>query len=425
MHETDTSRYLQRWSAISAISLIAATYRLWIPQTVFPQVPAFEILCDAPAWLDLFCLASLLAGLVMLAIWRSEYLSKCGCGFVLATLTVLFSLDQHRLQPWAYQLWLFAAIWLCCGTCFRLRLMQWLMVSIYFYSAIGKFDFEFLHTVGQQMLGGMVKLLGQDPVGMPSWLRLTLVSTLPLCELAIAGGLVWRKSRRVAGCFAIGVHLTLIVVLGPFGLNHRLGVLLWNAQFAVQAYLLFVVRRIPNGDQAKCEQQGALKSKGRVQMGIQACCTALIAIAMIMPITERFGIWDHWPSWALYAPHSSRARVEVAGPTLNRLPAELVALVSKPSPEADEMLEWVYVPIDVWSLESLDTPIYPQARFQFGVARQIASEINSEFQIRVTILSSASRFTGLSRSVIIDDIEGFNKAAAKYWLNTLPRRWKP
>ena len=93
------------------------------------------------------------------------------------------------------------------------------MISIYFYSAIGKLDFEFLHTVGQQMLGAMVTLLGQDPTLIPSWLRIVLVACFPLAELAIAAGLAWPQSRRVAGWFAIGVHLILIVVLGPLGLN--------------------------------------------------------------------------------------------------------------------------------------------------------------------------------------------------------------
>lgn len=425
MQEIDASRHLQRWSACFAIALIAATHRLWIPQTFFPQVPAFEILCDAPTWLDLLCLAFLLAGLLILAIWRSEYLSKCGCALVLATLTVHFCLDQHRLQPWAYQLWLFALIAFCCSIRFRHSLMRTLMISIYFYSAIGKLDFEFLHTVGQQMLGAMVKLLGQDPTLIPSWLRIVLVACFPLAELAIAAGLAWPQSRRVAGWFAIGVHLILIVVLGPLGLNHRLGVLLWNAQFAVQSYLLFVVGSISGDNRAKTEQQGALEPPSRVRWILHASCTTFIATIILMPLTERIGIWDHWPSWALYSPHSSRVRVEVSAQSLNRLPAELVALINRPSSDADEILDWVYLPIDVWSLQTLATPIYPQGRFQLGVARHIANEIHSEFQVRVTVLSSASRFTGHRESVSFEDAEGIKKSAANYWFNTCPRRLAP
>ena len=141
-----------------------------------------------------------------------------------------------------------------------------------------------------------------------------------------------------------------------------------------------------------------------------------------MPCTERFGIWDHWPSWALYAPHSSRVVVEVAAPSVRRLPADLVALINRPTPEADEMPVWVSIPIDAWSLQSLDTPIYPQSRFQLGVAQQVASVVDSEFQLRVTVLGTASRFSGRRQSTILEGNLEIANAGGNYWFNTIPRR---
>ncbi len=418
----DVVMRLQRWTAIFSLALIAATFRLWIPQTVFPQVPAFALLCDAPVWCDWILLGCLIVGLLFFAMGRSGYSNISGCLLVLVSLCALVCLDQHRLQPWAYQLWLFTVIWLCCGIHVRLTWMRWLMISIYFYSALGKFDFEFLHTVGQQMLGAMIKCFGRDLPEIPSWQRLVLVATFPLAELVIAIGLAWPKGRRAAGMCAICLHLTLIWILGPLGLNHRLGVLLWNAQFAVQSYLLFVVRSVPIAQCGIDPQAIAPKYFNRLKGCAQTSCIVMIAIVIVMPITERFGIWDHWPSWALYAPHSSRARVEVAAPSIHRLPTDLVALMKKPTTEEEEMLEWVVVPIDAWSLQSLDTPIYPQARFQLGVAKTIASVVDADGQVRVTVLGSANRFTGRRESEVFEEHSQLAKAGKNYWFSDAPRR---
>lgn len=422
MHNFDVALRLQRWTAVSCLALIAATWRLWIPQTVFPQVPAFAILCTAPAWLDWICLGCLIVGLSVLAAGRSGTLNTSGCLLVLVSLLAFFCLDQHRFQPWAYQLWLFTAIWLCCGVNHRLNLMNWLLVSIYFYSALGKLDFEFLHTVGQQMLGAMANLVGQKLSGISASLKLALVAIFPVVELAIAVGLAGQTSRRVAGLFAIGLHLTLIVILGPLGLNHRLGVLIWNAQFVGLAYFLFVAKRISVPESEISERQLGPKIAGWRNGYLQTLCSALIAFVIVMPSTERFGIWDHWPSWALYAPHSSRVVVEVAAPSVRRLPAELVALINRPTPEADAMPVWVSIPMDAWSLQSLATPIYPQSRFQLGVARQVASVVDSEFQVRVTVLGPAGRFTGRRQSTILEGNSEIANAGGNYWFNTIPRR---
>ncbi len=420
--EANIARQLQRWTAIGSFALVSATWRLWTPQTVFPQVPAFEILCKTPAWIDWICLASLLAGLSLLAVGRPGRWETCGSLLVLVSLSVLICLDQHRFQPWAYQLWLFNVIWLSCVSRWRFRLMSWLTVSIYFYSALGKLDFEFLHSVGLQMLRALFRILGLDVGLFPPSMQTIMVAAFPSVELLVAIGLAKRRTRRIAGGFAIGLHLMLIVVLGPLGLDHRLGVLIWNLLFAVQAYYLFVMPKIAQKDNAFAEQGNAPNvSVWRERFG-KVVCSTLMAVLMVMPLTERFGIWDHWPSWALYAPHSSRIQVDVAAGNISRLPRELAALIPRPTSEADADLDWVKVPMDAWSLQTLGAPIYPQARFQLGVARHVAKEVDAEFQVRVTILGTANRFTGLRTwNTLATSMEIAESYVADYWLNSKPR----
>ena len=420
--ETHIVRQLRRWTAVGRLALVAATWRRWTPQAVFPQIPAFEILCNAPAWIDWICLACLLTGLALLALGTPGRIETYGSLLVLVSLSVFFCLDQHRFQPWAYQLWLLNVIWTCCGSRLCFHWMSWLTVSVYFYSALGKLDFEFLHSVGLQMLGVLFRIAGQDVSLVPPSMQIAMVTAFPCIELIIAICLATRKLRRVAGLSAIGLHLTLIVVLGPLGLGHRFGVLIWNALFAVQAYYLFVMPRTARHDNAHSEHCNAPNLSKWTKSSADMVCSTLIAVVMAMPATERFGLWDHWPSWALYAPHSSRVHVEVAAGSISRLPRELAALIQRPNGELDASLDWAKVPIDAWSLQTLDAPIYPQARFQLGVARHVTKQVDAEFQVRVTILGTANRITGLRQSKTIDtSVQIAEASMGDFWFNSKPR----
>ena len=134
-----------------------------------------------------------------------------------------------------------------------------------------------------------------DPATSPTSFSPWIVALIPIAELAIAAGLAWPRSRRVAGVFAIFMHLVLLMILGPLGLNHQAGVLIWNIQFLGQAVFLF--QWIPAAKLATVVSHGNENAWYRT---VGNCSVASIAIlVMVLPCTERFGLWDHWPSWAL------------------------------------------------------------------------------------------------------------------------------
>ncbi len=404
---------LSQWTALSSLALIAATWRLWTAQTIYPQVPVFHSLCNAPTWLDWLGLGGVLLGLLIVAFNNRVQFVQIGCATTMVSLLMLFSLDQHRFQPWAYELWLFCCIWLCCRDQLRISLMRWLLISIYFYSAIGKLDFEFLHTVAQQMLAVVLAGFGIELNDLSASFRLVLATTLPCIELMVAITVAWPKTRRIGGWLAIAVHLGLIIVLGPLGLNHRLGVLIWNLQVALQAYWLFV-------SDPRINPKTALEKPPFAWP--QWIASAIIAAAIALPGTERLGLWDHWPSWALYAPHSSRVYLEVTGSPVDRLPPNLRKLVKESPIDAGGIAIWQTVRIDAWSLEALNTPIYPQARFQLGVAESIATDMNAGFQVRVTVLGAAARLTGKRRSFVYNGLTELSSATQPFWLNHRPRK---
>ncbi|MEL7336120.1 MAG: hypothetical protein AAFN70_07980, partial [Planctomycetota bacterium] len=128
-------------------------------------------------------------------------------------IAVLFLCDQHRLQPWAYQGWIImlivgwgagrakmkpgeersakcqgATMW--AGSPVRLSPWQWFLlrafaISVYLYSASGKFDAQFFHTVGPQMINVPMRWGFLSIRNLPQTVVFALVSLLPAIELGL------------------------------------------------------------------------------------------------------------------------------------------------------------------------------------------------------------------------------------------------
>lgn len=400
------ARLVHVWSGLSAIALLLATLRLWFPPALvgsFPQVPLHSFFLGWPIAVDwgLACLLCVGWGLVIVGRLR------LGSALVVLSGLVLVGLNQHRLQPWHYQLMLFAAVFLFARRRDQRPLLRWLTISVYFYSAISKADFEFLHTVGQQFLESILQVIALGSEISPR-AKLLLTGLFPGIEVLIAIGLTHPRFQRVAGWSACLLHLGLMLLLGPLGLDHSLGVVLWNLYFAVLAWLLFVKR-----DPPRDEKQPPETERG-VPRWILAC--GLVPV-FLLPLVERWGYWDHWTSWALYAPHSSRAEIFVATTAHERLPEGLQAMM----PVVDVGSLWQRVPAGRWSLSSVSAPVYPQDRFQLGVARYLAHQLDSEFEIRVDILGPASRWSGQRTRTRFEGISAIDRAGDQFWWNSQPR----
>lgn len=387
---------MRGWSALSAIALLAVTYPLWI-QTPhsdgFPQLPLLESLSQVPIWIDWLLLGLLVFGWALIAGSKNFV----GPVLVLFGAAGLVALNQHRLQPWLYELTLVAALFLVRDEKLQRKLLQWLVVSIYIYSAISKIDFEFLFTVGASFVeAGLGRFV--DTTQLSNGAKLALACMMPLVELVVAIGLIWKRTRWIAGWLACLLHLALVLLLSPFGLDHSLGVVLWNVHFVGLAWLLFVRPPVlePQAKRGVPTMSEAPVSAASVQEASGTTTEAwlpklLLAPVLFLPLLERVSWWDHWPSWALYAPHSSRVVVEVAASAKERLPQELQNLMQ----EEDQLTQiWIRVPIDKWSLEQLGVPIYPQARFQAGIALNLAKRVDSPFEVRATVLGPAARLDG-------------------------------
>ena len=399
---------LRRWWAIAGLALFGATWRLWTSQTEFPQVPFFVWAGSLPSFLDRSVFGILLASLAFAA-WKPD--SRRIWMTLTVTLSALIVLDQHRLQPWAWQLLLLAICWNSASNRLAGNLPHVaLTISIYFWSAVSKLDAEFFVSHGPTLVEALFGAIGIDATAIPVRMKWWLATTLPLGELLVAVGLCWPRTRRAALIGATGLHVGLLLALGPLGLRHRPGVLLWNVAFIGHDWLLFgrrckgstsrgvdgTMRRwlsrmlracegISWGTFSTCQSSEGSSTLKTCSTASQVFRFALLAVACIWPVTERWGWCDRWLAWSVYAARSERVSVTLTDEGLRRLPESARRCVVEGELQLDQ-----------WSLAALDVPTYPQLRFQFGVVAWLRRTCGDENLVEVIVqrgISGVERMT--------------------------------
>ncbi len=399
--------------------LLLVTVPLWTGSERFPTVPFFATLRPAPLLLDQI-LAVLLLGLFVslpVAIGRGRFrpnglLGKlvAACAFVL--LVVSIGLDQHRLQPWAYLATIHLMLFVIATPTVGRNCLRWIFVSVYFYSAISKMDYTFMIHHGPSMLRPLLGIsthspaapVGSQPGAMVQWGLPFLSGGMVVAELLVALLLIARRTRRWGIATAVALHGGLILLLGPWGLAQRAGVLVWNLAFLVLVPVLFL-------DGQNRDRQGAGEPRQWLARGLTALVVAL-------PLLEPVG-FDHWPAWGLYSARASALQLWVTEQGRDRLP-EYLRRYCETQPWQGV---WYRVRLDRWSLAETKAPLYPEDRFQLGVVIAVVDAFGLDSQLLVRHLHPASRLQGKRQVDIYVKRNELLALADHMWFNARPRRW--
>ena len=301
-----------------------------------------------------------------------------------ASILCLFLLNQHRLQPWAWQFFLYAVLLTLAKQSGQLIVSaRWLTASVYFFSAISKFDYQFIYGLGATMAQTLVETVGVDATG---WISF-IAASMPFFELLIAVLLIVRRTRKIGVVLAAMLHTALIATLGPWGLAHHLGVLIWNLFFFSITAILFWPS-VAENDKSSTETTDAL----------------LLAVTIAMLLYPFFSCCDHWIAWGLYSPNNSRCELEAL--------------------QANSAGEAVFQRVDLskLSLDQLNVPLYPAARFQLGVAQAIQKKDNLGSRSRIVIKSKSNRFTGERKSTVFRADRTWDENNPAFFFNWKPRR---
>ncbi|MCA9074975.1 MAG: hypothetical protein KDA93_08085 [Planctomycetaceae bacterium] len=409
-----------RWlTCIFAGVLVAATWPLWKPISPFPEIPWMEHWVRYPrtAW-DVSIAGNLPVFLLLqlLEIKRTWLRRSLNAYFAVTGLIYLL-FDQHRLQPWVVQMLILTTLLAFSSARTGVRCARLLVVSIYVHSALSKVDVAFLDSHGQFLLDGLTTALGLSTELWSETARRALTAMFPVGELLAALCLTWPRSRRLGLILAILMHVMLLLTLGPWGHGHHAGVLIWNVYFILLDLLIF--RQTTPEENAMTElpdREFNMCSAGvSRRVGIPAAWAGTMFF-VFLPCLNWWGLWDHWPSWAVYSSRPSIVEVYVPEGHIERLPTSLQTLVSSPEPLSDQCR----VNLDAWSFEMLRCPMYPQERYRVAVALALSNECHID-AMRLVIHSSPDRWTGEREAVVLKGTAEIQARADSFWLNTKAR----
>lgn len=353
----------QRYIGYSIWVMILCTTGLWFGDTtVIPRVAITDHFSLTPA---AFLIA--IAAVALFCLIRKSW----AWAIVSLAFLLVFITDQLTLQPWAYQYAIFAVIFATGGKR-DIELIRLLAISIYLLSGFGKFDYQFAYTVGTNFLS-TITFGGIDDWPRPIIARLALL--LPVVEMAAGLLLINRRTRPIGAAVAIGMHATLIGILGPWGENQSTGVIAWNILLIGQTFILFLQK-----------QDTVVPSKESKTLPIAVLVTLIVVTG---PLLERSGYWDHWLAWSLYAPHTSRIDVELTPAAMSR--ATVVTPFCDQDQDADR---WHRLDLSEMILTHRGVPVYPQSRYQLKLIENLAKKYQWNDGIRVVVLGTSDRWTG-------------------------------
>ncbi len=304
---------------LSTLLMLALSWPLWVGDGVIPRVPFLAGFDGLPgSWPTYGFVMGSVAMASALNVFASRKNGRVGRRLGPATDLISVGLivglviaDQHRLQPWIYQYLLVTLAFAAFSPGNALRLARLFVILLYAYSGLSKLDATFTRELGGLFLNTALRPLGLDPSNWPATGRTAAVLTMPAVEILVAIGLYFHVTRRWALAGAILLHAMLLAILGPWGLGHSTIVLIWNASLIVEDLLLFGPRRLDlSGDDARRSNLSWIEWPVKV----------VFLMAAVMPLFERRGLWDTWPSFALYASHGERVDIYLADWEGVRLP---------------------------------------------------------------------------------------------------------
>ncbi len=411
---------LRRLMCLFSCLLVASTWPLWTSGSEFPQIPWSEMFGRAaPHWLDWIALC-LLAIWIPLE-WQGLRRNRRGTWIIRALVMIpllgVLLVDQHRMQPWVCQMLMMATILTTASERTAIRCLQWLTISIYVHSALSKLDTSFVEIHGPWLLDGLAKSIGLSTELWSETTRRSLAILFPVGELLTAMALVVQRTHRLGLISAIAMHALLLLTLGPWGHAHKPAVLIWNVFFILLDLLLFGrwqrITAITAARETLDQDPGRSTWPTRSNDRLALILTALFAL---LPCLSWWGLWDHWPSWAVYSSRPAIVEVFVPEEDIERLSESLQPFVGSPEPFSDHCR----VNLDAWSFETQWCPMYPQERYRVAIALAICerSEIDT---MRIIIHSSPDRWTGERQESVLKGIVAIQQNAKAYLLNTSAR----
>jgi uncharacterized membrane protein YphA (DoxX/SURF4 family) len=334
--------------------------RLWIGPRSYPPAPVSSLfpLIDGIAALGLYVALFLCAAIALVAPKPRWPIA----GF-LAVMASFCLVDQTRWQPWVFQysaLLLVIALYSGNGVDGERRALgvaRLIVACTYIYSGLQKINLNFMENDFPWIV---------EPItsNFPSAIGLLhgFGIVVPFLQLAFGIGLLTRRYRRISLILAVAMHVFILAMFGPAGLNWNNIVWPWTAAMAIFDIILF------SGPQEFSWRE--IVSNRR-----DTCCLAAVVLFAILPGLSFFNLWDSYLSSALYSGNLTEAQIYLTDAGKASLPTAVGSRAIRTSPGTN------VVSLQQWAIEDLNVTPYPEARVYKAIARDVCRDLHDPSQL--------------------------------------------
>lgn len=331
---------------------IIFSHELWFPiNRTFPRSPLIFALPESLVVPFEWIVSSILVISLILTISLPK--PKTFLLIIIASVLLLFFFDQMHLQPWAYEYSLVFAVYFWhdwkneddSAKNRTIGLAQIVIAGIYCWSGLQKLNFNFSHDILPSLFIPIQNLFPslQIPFGF-------FGIAIPLTEIFIGCGLIFRKTRNIAVILAISMHLIILSLL--IAKNYNSIVWFWNLTLIFADVFAFWKSEISLKEILQLEKLSARKF--------------IVLAAVTLPVLNFFGYWDSFLSGAYYSGNTEIPAIYITDEVFEKLPPTAKSTVFQTQTTNKKVL-----PPFEWSIAETNAPVYLEER----VFRQVTLEV--------------------------------------------------
>ncbi|HEX6373473.1 MAG TPA: hypothetical protein VF006_31400 [Longimicrobium sp.] len=397
---SDAERYVRYFRTVLALCFLASlalSMPLWLTGRDYPLVPLVDGLPQPPPPLDAVLFAAMAVALACAALVRRPR------GFLQAVLAigVLWAvLDQNRWQP--YLAWYLVGAWCLLvgeraadgkakpGSAWHVAPLQLMTCCMYAWSGLHKLNHHYLATDFILTAKPLLGWLHVDPASLAPRMVAAFAVASALLELGFGVLLAFPRFRRIGVVGLTGMHLFILLMIGPLGSGWNRVVWPWNVASIAALWLLFWPRA--TGAQlgsfiaawrarpAALPGRRAAKPVPRV---IRYTALAVLVVFGVLPALSFAGTWYASLSFQLYAGKERIGLLYYDASRPGALPLAAVHAVRTPG----------QVNLAAWSAAELNAAPVLEDRVLLSMARTLARR-SPQADLRLLIAGPPSLTTG-------------------------------
>jgi hypothetical protein len=337
---------------------LAMSPHLWIGPRSYPVAPVFDSLPLAGQFADTTMFAALfvLAGVMLISPRPQRFMAA-----FLAIVVIFCLLDQTRWQPWVFlYAFLLGSLTLFswdsddpAGRNRALNIARLIMVGTYLFSGLQKINPSFMQNDFPWIVSPITKAI---PAAAPTlhWLGMAA----PFIQVAFALGLLTRRFRRISLIAAVGMHVFILAMFGPFGLDWNDIIWPWTAAMAVLDIVLFAGKQDFSARDIVCS-------------GRHPYHAGVLVVFIALPLLSFVNLWDSYLSAALYSGNITQAEIYTNDRGKNSLPEAIKAYLVHTSDDTN------VINIQRWAIEDLNVTPYPEVRVYRKIAKDICLHLRN------------------------------------------------